>query len=162
MFLLIRGFQIWSQNWVWIIFQPYLSKKKLQKIILVYFDGFSVKIWVKYYPNSVLRSYLNPFIKTSLLDRQYVRKFEKMAFHSIFKISSHVQEPKMQFLRWKWHRFVFHISWHGISSANLEKVEFGEKWKPLFIRAYIGTYVALQLKWPSLESDLFSIFRTYF
>ena len=34
----------------------------------------------------------------------------------------------------KWHCFVFRIPWHGISSENLEKVEFGEKWNALLSR----------------------------
>ena len=40
---------------------PILAEKH-QKIveiaILIYFDGFSANIWVKYYPNSILRPYL--------------------------------------------------------------------------------------------------------
>ena len=31
----------------------------------------------------------------------------------------------------KWHCFVTHNPWHGITSENLEKAEFGEKWNAL-------------------------------
>ena len=62
MFILIRGFQIWSQNEVRIMFGRYFVRKKHQKIveiaILVYLDGFSAKIWVKYNSSSILRPYL--------------------------------------------------------------------------------------------------------
>ena len=55
MFALMRGFQIWSKNWVWIIFDHYFGRE-LAKIagiaILVYFDGFWTEIEAKYYPNS--------------------------------------------------------------------------------------------------------------
>ena len=40
----------------------------------------------------------------------------------------------------KWHCFVLHILWQGISSRNLEKVQFGAKWNALFnnVWAYIA------------------------
>ena len=47
---------------------------------------------------------------------------------SIFNFLSVVREQKKQ-MREKWHCFVIHIPWHGISSENPEKVEFGEKMK---------------------------------
>ena len=57
---MMRGFQIWSQNLVWIIFDPYSGRRKNKKneiAVLVYFDGFSAAIRVKYYSNSILRPY---------------------------------------------------------------------------------------------------------
>ena len=33
----------------------------------------------------------------------------------------------------KYHCFVIHIPWDGISSENLEKVDFGEKWNALLL-----------------------------
>ena len=58
----MRGFQTWSQNWVRIISGHHFDLKKHPKnveiAILVYFDCFSAKIWVKYYPSSILRPYL--------------------------------------------------------------------------------------------------------
>ena len=53
--LALSGFQTWSQNWAWVIFDPVFFSAKPQKIveisIPVYFGGFSANIgWVKYYP----------------------------------------------------------------------------------------------------------------
>ena len=55
-------------------------------------------------------------------------KFRSLALPSIFKIVSLVREPKKQFLREK-NDAVFgnQITWHGISSENQEKGEFGAK-----------------------------------
>ena len=44
--------------------------------------------------------------------------------YSIFKILYLVHKPKKQFYGGKWHYFVIHIPRHGITSKNLEKVEF--------------------------------------
>ena len=55
---------MWSQNEFGYYLIPILAEKK-QKIveiaILVYFDGFSAKMWVKYYQNTILRSDLETF-----------------------------------------------------------------------------------------------------
>ena len=66
--------------------------------ILVYYDGFSAKIWVKYYPVSILRPYLESLIKAILLVRQHETRIEILIcwlpLVSIFKILYLVREQK--------------------------------------------------------------------
>ena len=60
----MRGFKIWSQNWVWIIFDPRFGRKTIKMDQNCDFnDFFFARIGVKYYPNSILRSYLEFFYK---------------------------------------------------------------------------------------------------
>ena len=61
-FAVIRGFQIWSQRGVWIIFDPNIGKKSIKidenwdfDDILSFFD----KLGIKYHPNPFLRPYLD-------------------------------------------------------------------------------------------------------
>ena len=78
----------------------------------------------------------NLLIKTNLLDLQHVSGIVFFwggdEFHNIFEILSPVRKPKRR-LWGKWHCFVIHIPRHGISSENLEKVEFGAIWEALLI-----------------------------
>ena len=49
--------ELWLDN-ILHLFWPKNCAKIVEVAILVYFDGFSAKICVKYYPSSILRSYL--------------------------------------------------------------------------------------------------------
>ena len=67
----MRGFQMWSHNSVWIIYAPIFAEKhpKIVDIaILIYVDGFSANLWVKYYQNSILRPGLESSHQVNLLD----------------------------------------------------------------------------------------------
>ena len=111
-----------------------LAEKKTLKIveiaILVYLDGFSAKIWVKYNSGSILRPYLESFHKGGLFRHpQHKNVIKNLFFYlgSIFKILSREQTQKAVFLREKMTLFFIHIPWHGISSESLTTVEFDEK-----------------------------------
>ena len=54
---------------------PQFGRKNKQSI-LVYFDGFSAKIWVKYYPSSILRPYLESSHQDECLRRHYERNLK--------------------------------------------------------------------------------------
>ena len=56
-----------------------------------------------------------------------------LASPNIFKNLSLVREPKKAiFMGAKWHCFVIHITWHGISSENLEKKSSVQNETPLW------------------------------
>ena len=122
MFALIRRFQIWSQNWVWIVFDPHFGRKKntTQKswklIFWYYLDGFSAKMLVSYYPNSILRPYLESSHQGKPFRPPIWKQNKKcFGFHSIFKMLSFVRDTK-KFLLDKNYVVLFSTS-HGTELA---------------------------------------------
>ena len=136
-FILMRWFHIWSQSWGGIIFYPYFGRKTAQKSL----KSRSWSILTVFRPrheSNIIQAQIwdhiwNPLINTKLVDPNMKEKLKIyfLTSHSIFKISPLVSESKSKFYGRKWHCFIIHIPWHGISSENLEKVEFGEKWNAL-------------------------------
>ena len=125
---------------------PILAKytRKIVKVaILDYFDGFSARIWVKYYPSSILRPYSESPHQGDPFRPQYESEFCVFMFYFMFlaspslfsKIITCARTKKAVLLGEKWHCFVIHIPWHGVSSENLENVEFGAKWSALMVRS---------------------------
>ena len=79
----MRGFQTWSQNWIWIILTHVFAEKPsktVEIVILPDFDGFSAKTWVKYYPNSTLRPDLESSHHGAYFRPQNERNFENLFF----------------------------------------------------------------------------------
>ena len=91
----------------------------------------------------------NPLNKTNLLEPQYERKFDFFASHGIlFYYFSCAKLKSSSFMGEKLHCSVIHIPWHGISSKNLEKVEFVEKMKyPIGRSTISGKCLAEAVRW---------------
>ena len=138
----MRGFHIWSQKLVLMIFDPHFRQKHRQNRCFVknsqnrdfyYF-------WVVYQPKQGqnISQYSETTFGILSSMRTLQTKKKKRNENFIFclplvfsKILSLVREQKKQFYGTKWHCFLIHIPWHGISSETLEKVEFGAKWNAL-------------------------------
>ena len=118
-----------------------LAEKKHQKRPELrfqrFFGAFSAKIGVIYYPNSILRPYLEysrqgkSFIyEYEYILYEYESRIENLFFasRSIFKILSLGREPKKHFL-WEKNDIVLLFTSHRTSLApkTWEKVEFGKK-----------------------------------
>ena len=87
----------------------------------VHFDVFLTKIWVKYYQSHHEGEPFRP---------QYESGIENIYFWLLIVLSKFnllFANRKSSFYGKKWHYFVINIQWHGITSENVETVEFGEK-----------------------------------
>ena len=129
----MRGLQIWSQNWAWNIFDSCFGRTTVkidQDRDFNDFVFFFTKIGLKYYPSSILWTNLNTLIKTKLLNPQIEIFFYLLpiVFSKFYFLCAN---EKAVFMEEKRYCFVIHIPWHRISSENLEKVKFGEKWNAL-------------------------------
>ena len=118
----------WDNIWplVWMKDRQNRPESRFQR----FFRVFSAKVGVTYYPNSILRLYLkslhqgDPF-RLPLWKRVWYFLFWLSIVFSKFHLSCANQKAVAMGV--KWHCFVIHIPSHGISSENLEKVEFGAK-----------------------------------
>ena len=134
----MREFQICSQNWAWIIFYPYFDRKTIKMVrivismILFFFGQNRGKILSKL-SSQIIFGIFSSSRTFQIHNMKQNLKIYFWGFHSIFIISSLVRELKKQFLWEKKSRcFVIYVPWHGISSENPEKVEFGEKQNALW------------------------------
>ena len=129
------------------LFGPKHCWKIVEIRILVYFDGFLAKTWVKYYPSSILI----PCLESSHQEESFGPSMWFFVFYFDFLHTIVFLIFYLLCVNWKssfyWRKmafFVIHIPLHVISSRNLEKVEFGEKWKALLgtggIRLYPGMF----------------------
>ena len=88
-FALMRGFQIWSQNWVWILFDPYIDQKTVeiyQNCDLNVFCCFSAKLGSNIIKPQFWDHIWNPLIKANLLDPQYESGIENLFLGFLFLV----------------------------------------------------------------------------
>ena len=138
----MRGFQIWTHNWVWIVFDPYIGRKpsKWTRIVIstVFCCCFLAKIGVKYYPNPILKPYLkSPHQCESFKPTTWKWHYKFIVclpkvFSKFYPLCANRKSycwgggVKLSFV-------VAHLPKHEISSENMEKVNFVAKWYALML-----------------------------
>ena len=138
-FVFMTGLGIWSQNWVWIIFDPYFGQKNTKKSLksrfrsIVTVSGQNMgQILSK--RNSDTRFGIHSSRGTLEIPNRK-RDYFSIVFFSKFGLLC--ADQKCSFIGEKWHFIAIHIPWHGIRSENLENVEFGNKWNALLSVAFV-------------------------
>ena len=133
----MRVFQIGSQNWVWVIFDPYIDPKKRQigpeLWFIRFFCYFSAKIVVKYYPNPILGPYLESPQQDESFRFPIWKRDRKLIFGSLDYFQNFISSVRTEKLllgggRVKLSYVVAHLQEQGISSENMEKVSSVEIW----------------------------------
>ena len=124
----MRRHHLLSQNWVWIIFDPCFGKKTTTENRWNLDSGlcwrfFVAKEWVKYYPNSILRPYLESFhqgepVTSPIWKRDWF--FLSLVFSKFYLLCTN---QKSSSYGRKWHCFDIHIPWYEMVRDLLRKPE---------------------------------------
>ena len=144
-FALMRGSQIWSENWVWIIYDKYFGRKALKIDHNRNSNDFLVVIRPPWGSNIFQTQFwdniFNPLINANILDPN-MKAGLKIYWVPLVLSKFYLWCANQRSIGWRtkealvfiWEKlpcFVTQIPCHRISSESLEKVEFGAKWNAL-------------------------------